>query len=245
MKKQKVKLELAYSCNQKWNDLEGSNEEKFCSKCSKNVTNLIGKSDFEILQLLEEGNTCVRLSEKQLNKNYVIHTPSKNLKLTSYKSVALATLTFFGLNSEASETNIFLQSQSAVQADYDNTSKPNLQSKKKDSTHHRIKGNVISEATNEPIPFVNILIVNSKNGTTTDFDGNFELEIPENLKKDTITIQLSMVGYDNSIVHVTEKDFHNGFLSIKLKENLSILTGSVVIIKGDKKRNRRNRKRGH
>ncbi len=193
---------------------------------------------------MEDGYKCVRLSEKQLNKNYFIHTPSKDLQLTSYKSLALATLNFYGLNSEASEINNFLLSPSAVQTEFDSNSTPNLQSKG-DSTLNRIKGNVSSDATNEPLPFVNILIANSTNGTTTDFDGNFELQIPDNLKKDTVTIQLYMVGYDNRIVHLTEKDFHNGFLSVKLKENLSILTGSVVIIKGDKKRNRRNRKRRH
>lgn len=45
-----------------------------------------------------------------------------------------------------------------------------------------LKGVVIDGSSNLPLPGVNILVEGTKNGTTTDFDGNF---IITNLKKET------------------------------------------------------------
>ena len=40
-----------------------------------------------------------------------------------------------------------------------------------------VSGNVSDEVTKQPIPGVTILIKDSIKGTTTDFDGNFTIEV--------------------------------------------------------------------
>ncbi|NQX93005.1 MAG: carboxypeptidase-like regulatory domain-containing protein, partial [Flavobacteriales bacterium] len=40
----------------------------------------------------------------------------------------------------------------------------------------KVSGKVVDSVTGEPLPFVNILFVGTKSGTTTDFDGYYELE---------------------------------------------------------------------
>ncbi|MFI2741320.1 TonB-dependent receptor domain-containing protein [Zhouia sp. PK063] len=48
------------------------------------------------------------------------------------------------------------------------------------------------EANNEPLPFANILIKGTTKGTTTDFDGLYEIQ---NLDPGTYTVVISFVGY--------------------------------------------------
>ena len=55
-----------------------------------------------------------------------------------------------------------------------------------------ITGKVIDQKTNEPLAFVNITINNLNKGTTTDIDGNFNI----NSSIEISTIQLSYVGYE-------------------------------------------------
>ncbi|RLD75952.1 MAG: hypothetical protein DRJ07_17160, partial [Bacteroidetes bacterium] len=43
-----------------------------------------------------------------------------------------------------------------------------------------VTGVVISEEDGQPIPDVNILVKGTATGTTTDFDGNYSISVPEN-----------------------------------------------------------------
>lgn len=55
----------------------------------------------------------------------------------------------------------------------------------------KIRGTVTDAATNEPIPFVNVFLVGTTVGTTTDFDGKFYFETK--VKADSIAA--SFIGY--------------------------------------------------
>ncbi len=53
-----------------------------------------------------------------------------------------------------------------------------------------VTGVVISEEDGQPIPDVNILVKGTATGTTTDFDGNYSISVPENG-----TLQFSYIGF--------------------------------------------------
>ena len=53
-----------------------------------------------------------------------------------------------------------------------------------------VKGTVIDADTSEPMIGVSVLVMGTTSGTVTDFDGNFELTVP-----DKATLQLSYLGY--------------------------------------------------
>lgn len=66
----------------------------------------------------------------------------------------------------------------------------------------RAKGFVFDEVTNQPIPYVNISIIESNNGTSSDENGSFELEIKtDDINKKAL---LSSLGYENLIISVEE-----------------------------------------
>ena len=53
-----------------------------------------------------------------------------------------------------------------------------------------VKGTVIDADTSEPMIGVSVLVMGTTTGTVTDFDGNFEITVP-----DKATLQLSYLGY--------------------------------------------------
>lgn len=101
-----------------------------------------------------------------------------------------------------------------------------------------VKGHV-KDTTGEPVIGANILVKGTTNGTITDFDGNFMLNVP----KDAI-LSVSFVGYKSaevkaaSTVMVTLEDDSQvldavvviGYGSVKKND----MTGSVTAIKPDK-----------
>ena len=55
----------------------------------------------------------------------------------------------------------------------------------------KIIGKVIDEEFNETMPFANVLIKGTSQGVTTDFDGNYSLQV----QPGTYTVVFSFVGY--------------------------------------------------
>lgn len=105
---------------------------------------------------------------------------------------------------------------------------------------NRTKGRVIDKY-GEPIVGANVLQVGSAtNGTITDLDGNFELEVPDNVR-----LKVTYIGYTTREVVVKG----NTFLTISLQEGSELLdevivvgygtarkkdlTGAVALVRGD------------
>lgn len=61
-----------------------------------------------------------------------------------------------------------------------------------------IKGSVIDAKTKEPLPFANVLFVNSTTGTTSDYDGRFVLET----SKKYLQLEARYLGYQAKIIDV-------------------------------------------
>lgn len=58
-----------------------------------------------------------------------------------------------------------------------------------------VEGKVVDAVTNQPLPFVNILINDQKSGTITDIDGRFRIAQAEPIRQ----LRLSYVGYENQL----------------------------------------------
>ena len=77
-----------------------------------------------------------------------------------------------------------------------------------------IKGEVKDEATGEPVPFVNVVEQGSQNGSTSDFDGEFVIDV-ESLPT---VLEFSFVGYESTTLNVVDAS-----------STLSVLLNSLAV----------------
>ena len=84
----------------------------------------------------------------------------------------------------------------------------------------------ITDANGEPIIGASVVIKGTTNGTITDFDGNFMLEVPAKA-----TLVVSYVGYKTVIVKAESTPMH-----IVLKEDSEMIDEVVVVGYGSQKK---------
>ncbi|WP_282031392.1 SusC/RagA family TonB-linked outer membrane protein [Winogradskyella eximia] len=92
---------------------------------------------------------------------------------------------------------------------------------------YTIKGTVTSAADNMPIPGANIIVVGTTKGSSTDFDGNYQLEV----KKGDV-VQFSYVGYVTQSITIDSQTT----LSVQLVEDTNALEEVVVVGYGTRKK---------
>lgn len=91
-----------------------------------------------------------------------------------------------------------------------------------------IKGKVLEEGTNMPLPGVSVLIKNTSQGTATDFDGLFSLKnVPQGS-----TLVFSSIGFSTQEIVVTS----NKELTIIMSEDAQSLESVIVIGYGTQKK---------
>ncbi len=89
-----------------------------------------------------------------------------------------------------------------------------------------IKGTITDGLSNEPIPYANVLVMDTDLGTTTDLDGNFEIT---GLTPDLYTVRASFLGYQDAFFY--EIQVYNNkptFLEVKMSESNLELEEIVV-----------------
>jgi hypothetical protein len=86
----------------------------------------------------------------------------------------------------------------------------------------KIMGNIMDSATGEPLPFVNIIILKTTDGTLTDFEGRYALEV--NTKGDSI--RFSLIGYKTITRKILKHQFQN--IDLQMAED-KILLPEVTI----------------
>ncbi len=92
---------------------------------------------------------------------------------------------------------------------------------------YMLKGTVVSAVENTPIPGVNVIVSNSSNGTSTDFDGNYQIQV-----KSGDVLQFSYIGFVSQTVIIDNQQSIN----VSLEEDKSQLDEVVVIGYGTQKK---------
>jgi hypothetical protein len=87
-----------------------------------------------------------------------------------------------------------------------------------------ISGKVLDASTKQPLPYVNIGIINKNLGTVSDEYGDFSLELNPELLSDTL--RFSMIGYG-------KKDFVlRDYLAQEKAENVILLNEEALLLEG-------------
>src|SRR6187402_2914828 len=85
---------------------------------------------------------------------------------------------------------------------------------------NKVEGTVLDNASGQPIPGVNVKVEGSTNGTSTNFDGKFQLN---NVKPNDV-LNISYMGYTTRSIPVGSQSS----LTIKLQEDSNQLKEVVV-----------------
>lgn len=92
-----------------------------------------------------------------------------------------------------------------------------------------VQGVVTSEAGDEGLPGVAIVVQGTSNGTISDIDGNYKLSIPD---ADEAILEFSFIGYKKEVVSVNGRTIIN----VKMSEDVQALDEVVVIGYGEQKK---------
>jgi TonB-dependent starch-binding outer membrane protein SusC len=95
------------------------------------------------------------------------------------------------------------------------------------TNQHTVSGKVISDTEQKPLPGVNIVIKGTGNGTVTDVDGDYSIEV-----SDADVLIFSYIGYNKEEVVVGNKTV----LNLSLIEDISKLGEVVVVGYGEMKK---------
>lgn len=110
----------------------------------------------------------------------------------------------------------------------------------KDEDLFKIITGVVIDDDGEPLPGVSILIEGTTNGTVTDIDGKFSIDVQEGS-----FLVFSFIGFETKRVQVTSSNIYNITLNTDLKslgevivvgygeQRKETITGSVATVKGD------------
>ncbi len=77
----------------------------------------------------------------------------------------------------------------------------------------------VTDANGEPIPGATIIVQETNNGTTSDFDGNFSIAVDQDQN-----LEISYLGYTSQIIQFTGQDN----ISVSLVEDQNELDEIVV-----------------
>ncbi|SFU27542.1 TonB-linked outer membrane protein, SusC/RagA family [Pustulibacterium marinum] len=95
-------------------------------------------------------------------------------------------------------------------------------------TQRTITGTVVEEGTNMPLPGVNVLEKGTKNGTATDFDGNFSITV----SSDSAILEISYIGFKTQEVSTQG----TSTLTVNLLPDFQSLDEVVVVGYGTQKK---------
>ena len=90
-----------------------------------------------------------------------------------------------------------------------------------------INGTLIDGDFNEPLPFANILIKETNEGVTSDFDGKYQIE----LSKGTYTLIFSFLGYETKeITNIKVSDGEFSIVDVLLNSAAEGLEEVIVTV---------------
>lgn len=239
-----MKLSISEPCHENWNKMTPTEKGRFCGSCQKEVIDFAQMTKVEVKQFFikkASESTCGRFESRQID---AFNCSEAKPKRINSKSLWIAAATFFifanrgfsqGLthpkpkqiqtDSTKKKTTVAMEAprQSNVDPGDDFLIKDIL---KGDSLVY-VRGQVL-DTNGDTISFATILIEGTRIGTTSDFDGMFELLIPSN-HQDSLTLITSFIGYNsvkNKFFNLTKTV---DSVAIKMVEGGCNLQGLIIM----------------
>ncbi len=218
-------IQIPDPCNENWNEMTPTQKGMFCSNCKKEVINYEHYSKFQLAKTIRinEG-ICGRFTNEQLDCELEFN------KKNYFQRIGLA----FGFTSLLLSTPIFSQTQKPKVEIND---KKETELKKEDELNGNIEfsGTIYEKTLNAqqkfdsiPIPGVNVIQKNTKNGVQNNLEGEFKINIPVKDFENNVILIFSFIGMENKEIEIFPT---NRNLKIEMIQESQVLMGEVIIVK--------------
>jgi len=199
-KKKALTLTIPAPCGENFNAMTPVKGGKFCGSCEKTIVDFRTMNDYQILQFYKQNNgkICGVFNNRQLNRAMPFPMevkPSSNWKAIA--ALAAGVLFSGGLISQTTAPTI---GKVAVATQTINQSP---QAEEATTPNKVIRGTIKDQEVGEALFGANILIKGTKIGTSTDFDGHFELVIPDDIS--AFELEISYLGFDTQTLLFNDK----------------------------------------
>ncbi|TRO66802.1 carboxypeptidase-like regulatory domain-containing protein [Christiangramia sabulilitoris] len=213
------RIELINPCNQDWQTMKSLDGNKFCDKCQKEVIDFTGYSKNEILKKIKgKGEVCGKLNPSHLENK----TGSKQLGNQYFSKFAF----FIGLSSIIGLTEPVTANSTKPKIEQtDKTKWKSVIPKNKVQDSITIKGKV-TDSEGQPIPGTNVIFKNSKIGTQSNLEGEFNLKIPTEKLGEKNFLIFSFIGFKMKEVRLYK---NNKYFNIQMTEDLTPLGGMIIV----------------
>lgn len=212
----------------KWDSMPKTEIGAWCKVCKSSVIDFSEMSTESIIKYIENhnGRICGKIQVQKFN------TKHTNQNFNNWKIVLAGILVFIGVNqSTANPKSNQPQDNSPLNLPSGITVSLIQKTVFSDSV---VIGHLLDSETKDPIPGAMVWIKETSFGTTSDLEGKFSLEIPENIRKKKFKIIISFIGYINEVVEISPKDLPFEAI-IELKEDRTPLIGEIIITRSPKR----------
>lgn len=195
---------------------------RHCAHCDKVVRDFTAYSDSQILSAIKNDNVCGRFRPDQINRPFG-HRDESSKK---WISVIATTLSLAAAQSAQAQTIPDSAENSIHKSDTLNEVKIN------DDDQNRVilKGNVSDKVTGEELFQVYITVENTEFRTASNFDGDFELAISEELVENGFTMKFTTFGYNEIKLNFAPNEYDGRFIKMEFTSEEMELLGDVMIV---------------
>ena len=236
MKKNNYSIQIDNPCAENWNAMTKTDKGKFCAMCEKNVIDFSKLTDNEILKIIQGNNKnlCGRFTQTQLNRVLIDTSPQTSPKLYQILAGLLLLSSTDANATENQKTKIEnFENETKTPIILENDTIP----KTKKQTDFTITGKIIDEGK-EAIPGASIMLKGNKQVATVSNDnGEFSLNIPKKMFRDSIILMISAHIFEDTTFVISKKDLENKqvvFVEMKEDDDLGIVPFTVGAIKRER-----------
>ncbi|MGV3629744.1 MAG: hypothetical protein ACO1O6_00970 [Bacteroidota bacterium] len=241
MKKKKLLIKITEPCQEAWEKMSPRSTGRHCDSCNKTVTDFVGKSDAEIVRLLQsqggaQASACGRFTSQQLNREIRIGEEEKSPDLLKW----LAGLLLAGSTGQAfsQELQDSLQSQVETTGETGFSLRDSLAVRPDSLADLRFYGTIVDKDEGQALLAVRIKLSGTDLQTISGKNGHFSLVVPHEILSDTLPLIFTFYAEGFEIKSVFRKQEDLGQEEqIRLKSNsfstVCILSGDITIVSGN------------
>ncbi|MBX2927651.1 MAG: carboxypeptidase regulatory-like domain-containing protein [Saprospiraceae bacterium] len=191
-KQNSFQLQVPDPCSESWDAMMPLPGGRYCSRCEKTVVDFSAMPEQQMLgyMLQREGRVCGRFRSDQLNRPLTLYTPPGRWQQLRAAGLLLSGLT---LATGLAAQQLVSEPPQMMTIERELVDRPDSEQKK------RVLSGIVTDAKGEAIIDATIFLKwedgrPSSYGTVSDFDGRFQLHIPE--IKSPYRIAISYLGYE-------------------------------------------------